>query len=449
MEKDLVQGANLDGMTILRFTHAFDSGGGVELYLHDLNRTLLRRHDMTIIQIHFSRGLLQPKETVMEMGRGRLVSVAIPPVISPHQEWNGTAPQTSTLVKKTRNMARDFLLYNPLLERLFLPVRKKLGVKALGIEAHDAVRMFKDFHRRYSIDLLSLHCLGGADTAKLIEVATQEGIPYLYLNHYANEKFTHLCIREQLQAASGVAGVSARGVPKYLKDRYVSLYDGVDTTFYSPVQASAPCENPPQDPVVLLPARICVGKGHWDLIRAASLLQKEGVALHLVFAGRNDSPEISAQLQAHIDEHDLTNRVTIVGQCTTEKLRDWYNYSSVVALPSRSEGFARVLLEAQAMETPVVAYNVGGVSQTFVHGESGYLCRYKDIKDLKTVLKKLLRSESLRRGMGKAGRRFMLNNYTVEHLTSRHEEFYSSIVKKSGVPIIKKIRETEKKVDVY
>ena len=41
----------LDGLTILRFTHAFRQGGGVERYLEDLNRALLMRNDLAIIQL--------------------------------------------------------------------------------------------------------------------------------------------------------------------------------------------------------------------------------------------------------------------------------------------------------------------------------------------------------------------------------------------------------------
>lgn len=428
MESPNYPDVTLDGITILRFTHAFDSGGGVEHYLRDLNKALLARNNLTIIQICFSNGLLKPKETIHETGRGRMVRIAIPPAIHPNQEWNGTAPMTNSFVKKSKKMIRDHVLYNPWLKYLFMPLRRHYRRKTLGIETRDARKLFRDLLSRFSINLVSLHCLGGADTAEIIEMATSRDIPFFYLNHYSNDKFSDLCIREQLTEAKAVAGVSAIGVPAYLQKRYVSLYDGINTDFYNRdnvVLTSVHCDNP----ILLLPARICSGKGHDDLIEAAARLKNEGIAAHVVFAGRNDSPEISTRLQEMIKKHNLQDKVTFAGQCKAEELREWYARSAAVVLPSRSEGFARVLLEAQAMEAPVVAYNVGGISQCVIHGEGGYLCRYKDLDDFTTVLKKLLRSEPLRKGMGESGRKFVLENFTLDHLARRHEEFYLSIIK--------------------
>ncbi|MFP4013451.1 MAG: glycosyltransferase family 4 protein [Chitinispirillaceae bacterium] len=428
MESSRNSDSNLDGITILRFTHAFDSGGGVELYLRDLNNTLLNRNNMTILQVHFSNGVLKPKETIHEKGRGKLVHIAIPPAIHPSLEWRGTAPMTNSFIKMSKKLIRDHILYNPGLKYLFMPFKKHYRKKALGIETRDARRLFNDLLSRYSINLISLHCLGGADTAELIEMATSGGIPFFYLNHYSNDKLSDLCIREQLTLANAVAGVSAIGVPGYLQKRYISLYDGINTDFYNRENVVLTSAYP-DEPILLLPARICSGKGHEDLIEAAARLKKEGVAAHIVFAGRNDSPEITARLQEKIKKHGLQEKITFAGQCKTEKLREWYARSAVVVLPSRSEGFARVLLEAQAMKTPVVAYDVGGISQCVIHGESGYLCKYKDLNNFTTVLKKLLRSEPLRRGMGEAGRKFVAEKFTLDHLACRHEKFYLSIIK--------------------
>ncbi|MFP4162737.1 MAG: glycosyltransferase family 4 protein [Chitinispirillaceae bacterium] len=417
----------LDKITIVRFTHAFDTGGGVEHYLRDLNKTLLFRNNMTIIQIYFSTELLKPKETVEEIGQGRIIRIAIPHALHPKQEWNGTAPQTNPLVRLSRHFIRDHVIYNPLLQRFFLPVRKRYSIKDLGIEAADAQRLFKDLFSRYSIDILSFHCLGGTDTAKIIDMVNDRNIPFFYLNHYSNEKFSDLCIREQLMSASGVAGVSERGVPRYLQKKFVSLYDGINTDFYSKEKVSS-VKNI-EVPIILLPARICAGKGHEDLIEAAAMLKKEGIPVHLVFAGRDDSSEVNSHLQTIISKHHLKNQITFAGECSSHELREWYARSAVVALPSRREGFARTLLEAQSMQTPVVAYDVGGVSQCVEHGGGGYLCRYRDIDDIKTVLKKLLRNESLRKGMGEAGRKYILNNFTLNHLAHRHEQFYLNILK--------------------
>jgi glycosyltransferase involved in cell wall biosynthesis len=83
------------------------------------------------------------------------------------------------------------------------------------------------------------------------------------------------------------------------------------------------------------------------------------------------------------------------------------------------------------MGTPVVAYDVGGVSQTMIDGKSGYLCKYKNIKKLKSSLKKLLQNEPLRKEMGTAGRQFVADNFTLEHLADRHKQYYLNVLNSS------------------
>jgi len=421
---------SLDGLTLLRFTYSFNSGGGIEQYLSDLNRALLVDHNMTIIHVHYKKGVRYAKQRTVEQGKGKIVYVALPPAIPKYQEWNGTARKDSFFKSITKKVFRERVLYNPLFEKFFLTYRKALSAKPLGMGAEKASNLFNKLHKHFDIDLIMFHCLGGFDTAKIIELAGQREIPYVYMNHYANDKFKHVCIREQIRSAGGVAGVSSCALPRYIRKAFVNLHDGIDINFFSknsvPASSQISLNN-----TVLLPARICAGKGHIDLLKVAYMLKKEGVEVNLVFAGRNDSKEIYSYIRAFAQKYGLADHVFFAGLCSSEKLRDLYAMCAVTALPSRSEGFARVLLESQAMGTPVAAYNVGGVSQTMIDGKSGYLCKYKNIKKLKSALKKLLQNEQLRKEMGEAGRKFVTDNFTIKHLADRHKEYYLNVLNSS------------------
>ncbi|MCL2690113.1 MAG: glycosyltransferase [Chitinispirillia bacterium] len=420
-------GGSLDGLTLLRFTYSFYRGGGIEQYLLDLNSALLAAHNMTIIHIHYKKGLKYPKQRVAEIGKGRVVYVALPPAIPKFQEWNGTARKESFFTSTIKRLFRERVLYNPLFGRFFLTYRNALSAKPLGMSAKEADELFNKLHRNFNIDLIMFHCLGGFDTAKIIELAAQRGIPYAYMNHYANDKLRHVCIREQIRGAGGVAGVSSCAVPKYIKKRFVNLHDGIDINFFHRNRTSNFSQVSFRN-TVLLPARICAGKGHMDLLKAALMLKKEGLEINLVFAGRNDSEEIYSYIRNLTLKHGLTEQVFFAGHCSSEKLRDLYAMCAITVLPSRSEGFARVLLESQAMSTPVVAYNVGGVSQTIIDGKSGYLCKFKDVKKLKSSIKKLLQNEVLRKEMGEAGRQFVADNFTLRHLADRHRQYYLDVL---------------------
>ena len=427
-------GGSLDGLTLLRFTYAFDRGGGIEQYLSDLNNSLLADYSMTIIHVHYKKGLKNTKLRVAELGKGKVVYVALPPATPKYQEWNGTARRDSFFKSITKKVFRERLLYNPVFENFFLTYRKALAAKPLGMGAEEAGELFNNLLKNFNIDLIMFHCLGGFDTAKIIELAGQRSIPYIYMNHYANDKFRHVCIREQIRGAGGVAGVSSRAVPKYIRKTFVNLHDGIDINFFSREKISSSSKIVFSN-TVLLPARICAGKGHIDLLKAASMLKREGLEINLIFAGRNDSNEIRFRIRTLARKQGLADHVFFAGQCSSEKLRDLYAMCAATALPSRSEGFARVLLESQAMGTPVVAYDVGGVSQTMIDGKSGYLCKYKNIKKLKSSLKKLLQNELLRKEMGEAGRQFVTDNFTLEHLADRHKRYYLNILNSKQIKI--------------
>src|ERR1700678_383660 len=101
----------LNGLTVLRFAHAFESGGGTERYLDDLDRALLGRNAMTILRLYLTRNPSGAAATEESIGKGALVPIRLPilardSAIVPTDEH----PLRDRLMQK----ARDSLLYNPI-----------------------------------------------------------------------------------------------------------------------------------------------------------------------------------------------------------------------------------------------------------------------------------------------------------------------------------------------
>jgi D-inositol-3-phosphate glycosyltransferase len=82
------------------------------------------------------------------------------------------------------------------------------------------------------------------------------------------------------------------------------------------------------------------------------------------------------------------------------RLADFYAASDVVLVPSRSESFGLVALEAQACGTPVVAARVGGLRYVVEHGRTGFLVEGHDPSDHADRLLELLRDDRLHDAMG-------------------------------------------------
>ena len=127
------------------------------------------------------------------------------------------------------------------------------------------------------------------------------------------------------------------------------------------------------------------------------------------------------------------DRVLFLGELTSEELRNWYAECDVVVLPSSSEGLGRVLLEAQAMAKPVIAYESGGMPDALVANQTGFLVKPGDCDELSERLKYLLDNPALRFAMGKAGRIFVSKAFSIPALVARHEKFYSTALSATQV----------------
>jgi phosphatidylinositol alpha-1,6-mannosyltransferase len=100
-----------------------------------------------------------------------------------------------------------------------------------------------------------------------------------------------------------------------------------------------------------------------------------------------------------------------------------YNCADVFALPSIQEGQGIALLEAQATAKPVVAFDVGGVSEAMVDKETGLLVK-PDSRKLADAILKLLSSWSLREKMGVKGREFVSNNFSWDICAQKMLQVY-------------------------
>jgi glycosyltransferase involved in cell wall biosynthesis len=96
-------------------------------------------------------------------------------------------------------------------------------------------------------------------------------------------------------------------------------------------------------------------------------------------------------------------RVTRLGALTDDQKRDFFAGIDIFALPSRTDSFGLVLLEAWANGKPVVAYRAGGPADLVRHGEDGYLAPCGAVGVLADHLWHLTQHSQLRQQLGRAG----------------------------------------------
>ncbi len=139
-------------------------------------------------------------------------------------------------------------------------------------------------------------------------------------------------------------------------------------------------------------------KGSIDLLRAAQLISNQGIRFRVVLAG----PEMP-NFQGFWKTYATQNRVLKLGVLDAQQKKDFFAGIDLFALPSRSDSFGLVLLEAWANGAPSVAYRAGGVAWVIRDEVDGLLVRCGDVGGLAVALVRLIQDAQLRRRLGGAG----------------------------------------------
>jgi glycosyltransferase involved in cell wall biosynthesis len=207
---------------------------------------------------------------------------------------------------------------------------------------------------------------------------------------------------EKIQAHYGVA-----------PDKIRIVSNGVDTEKYRPTENQTEFKRQfglkETSPVVLFVGNLIPRKGLTYLIEAAQQVVKTQSDTQFIIVG--DGP-LKAQLIDRLIAVKLLDNFTFISGLTDDKLSAMYGCSDIFVLPSIQEGQGIVLLEALASGKPVVAFDIGGVNEIVINGETGLLASNRDSEELAEALLRLLGNVELQKKMGLAGRRFVEGNFT-------------------------------------
>jgi glycosyltransferase involved in cell wall biosynthesis len=422
-------GGKLDGLTILRFAHAYESGGGLEQHLADLNRELGRRNRITTVQMQLTSDLHRVAETEQRIGRSLLLTVPLPVrggLMSGQGDGDALAP---AWLNRFKYSGLNLILRTPQLNNVAArQFSKWRGVPRRAGEPDDAGARAAAIMRRFPVSLIVLHANGGADASEIIQAARSAGIPVALVHHFANDRLGGVSLRQQIASVDGVAGASSVGIPRYLESCFWNLSDAVDTTFYSRESARSPHKEL-SGPVLYAPGRLTPDKGQAAVIEVAAILRRRGLDATVVFAGRVDSPDFVAHLQRMAEQRGLAGSVRFLGPLSLEAYRDWYGAADVMLMPTRhKEGMPRTLIESQAMKVPPVVYDIGGTSEGLRDKQTGFLLRVGDVDGMARAVETLVRNPELHRSMAETGRQFVEEAFSLTAFARRHEDFYLQVL---------------------
>jgi glycosyltransferase involved in cell wall biosynthesis len=171
--------------------------------------------------------------------------------------------------------------------------------------------------------------------------------------------------------------------------------------------------------IILLPGRLTGWKGQEVFIEAINLVNIElgYEAFYAVILGSDQGRDLYKKKLIRITEqHRLNNQVKFIDHCNDMALA--YKVSDIVISASiEPEAFGRVAVEAQSMEKPIIASDIGGSNETIIDEKTGFLFESSNAKSLsEKILKVLSMDETLLQSIGKEGRKNIIQKFNVEKM---------------------------------
>ena len=296
-------------------------------------------------------------------------------------------------------------------------------------------------------------------TTKMVEVAENYGLDALHV-HYAMPFAASAYLARQLMAPRSIGVVTTlhgtditvvgmepaffrvtkfsiessdrvTAVSRFLKERAEEsfgitrpievIYNFVDSKVFAPRKRTSLRLAPPQTRVLRHASNFRPVKNIPAIIHIFAEVRKQ-IRAKLVMVG--DGPE-KPGAEALARELRVDRDVLFLGNqdCMEELLP----LADIFLLPSSSESFGLVALEAMSAEVPVVASNIGGLPEVVEHGETGYLHDPSHLAGFVASTLRLLTHERLRRTMGRKARQVARARFSVDEMVDRYIRVYDSL----------------------
>ena len=171
--------------------------------------------------------------------------------------------------------------------------------------------------------------------------------------------------------------------------------------------------------IILLPGRLTNWKGQTTFIEAIKIIlqNQNAPSFEAIILGNEQGRTVyKKKLLGLAQQYRLNNIVKFINHC--EEMPIAYSISNLVVSSSiEPEAFGRVSVEAQSMEIPIVASNIGGSKETIVDGKTGFLFKSGNSKDLADTIMMLMEKDyNSLKSIGIEGRKNILKKFDVDKM---------------------------------
>jgi glycosyltransferase involved in cell wall biosynthesis len=199
-------------------------------------------------------------------------------------------------------------------------------------------------------------------------------------------------------------------------------YLGVDAQQFHPITDIH------KEHIVLSVGRFYPGKQHHFIIKSLSRIEQSQRPELVIIGDAVSDTTYQATLNALAEQLQVSLRM--LENVSEAELVAWYNRAKVVAYAPLLEPFGLVPLEAMACQTPVVGVREGGIRETIIDGETGFLTD-RDEKAFALAISKILHDDARCQTMGKNGRTSVITHWTWEKSVEQLSGYFSQVLEES------------------
>lgn len=255
--------------------------------------------------------------------------------------------------------------------------------------------------------------------------------PYYYwIDRHCLRRYERvICVSEDLRDECLKLGVPS--------NRCQLIENAIDTSIYrrtlSFLEAKVRCGFSPNRRLIGAVGRLSEEKGFEVLIGAVTRLVAQGYDVELAIAGEGD---YRPRLEALINQQPDPSRFHLLGH--RADLLELYQAMDIFALSSLREGLPNVLLEAMALEVPVVATRIAGIPRLLDEGSNGLLVEPGDVETLAGALTAMLQDAEQRRQFAERANDAIAQRYSFDARMARIHQVYSELLgQTNGEPATK------------
>ena len=186
--------------------------------------------------------------------------------------------------------------------------------------------------------------------------------------------------------------------------------------------------------IILLPGRLTYWKGQKIFIEAIKLLfEKNNIpSFEAIILGSDQGRSVyKKQLFALVQQYRLSKVIKFVDHC--EEMPVAYGIANLICSCSyEPEAFGRVSVEAQSMQVPIIASDIGGSKETIIKDKTGYLFKNKNSKDLADLMAIVMQKDyNSLKFIGFEGRKNVLKKFDVDKMCQTTFTEYKKLIQLS------------------